>query len=308
MLPNITVFGLNIDTYKMFFYIALLTVPVMLFVLRKRFEFSVKQTAFYSAFTLVFGYISAMMTSWLKHIMLSYASGGVYTDAEKLRNYGIPMFLPIFLLVYCLLRKDDFRKLSDYIAPCVYSVMTFVKIGCVFCGCCYGEPDEHGIWNESLGYRTFPVQLYDAITSMIIVVICLYLVRRFRDVRSGYIYPIGGILFAITKGFWENFRVHESEYERSFLGTGWTLWQYWLLVLFLGCAIWLFILMKKDGVGPFKTPAKAKVPVNAKVATNAKTAASTKAATNAKAAASTRSKAKSKSKGKKRKNGRKQKN
>ena len=40
------------------------------------------------------------------------------------------------------------------------------------------------------------------------------------------IYPIGGILFAITKGFWETFRVHESEFERNYLDTGWTLWQF----------------------------------------------------------------------------------
>lgn len=248
MKPYLMVFGISIDMYKMFFFIALASVPVVLFCLRKRFDFSVKQAAFYSTFTLVFGYISAMLTAELKHVMLSYASGGTYVDAERLRNYGIPMFLPLFLLAYCLVRKDDYRKLSDYIAPCVYTVMTFVKIGCVFFGCCYGEPSAHGIWNEMLGYRTFPVQLYDSITSLIIVLICLYLIKRFYGIYSGYIYPIGGILFAITKGFWENFRVHESEYERSYLGTGWTLWQYWLLVLFLGCVLWIYMLMREDKI------------------------------------------------------------
>ena len=86
MKPYLMVFGLHIDTYKMFFYIALASVPVVLFCLRKRFDFSARQTAFYSVFTLVFGYISAMLTSVLKHVMLSYASGGTYTDTEKLRN------------------------------------------------------------------------------------------------------------------------------------------------------------------------------------------------------------------------------
>lgn len=232
--------------YKLCFYTALATVPVFLFALRKRFGFSKKQAVLYSALTLVFGLISAWMTASLKRVMLSYASGGVYFDMEKLRNYGIPIFLPVFLLLYCLIRKDDFRKLSDYIAPCVYSVMTFVKIGCTFWGCCYGEPDEHGIWSSVAGYKAFPVPLYDAMTSFCIVLVCLYLIKKFYGKYTGYVYPVGGILFATTKGFWENYRVHESVYERNYLNTGWTLWQFWLLALFIGCIIWIAILRRQD--------------------------------------------------------------
>ncbi len=246
MLPYIDVFGVSINMYKFFFYVALATVPVMLFALRKRYNFSVKQAAFYSFLTLVFGLIAAFLTAELKRAMLGYASGGTYTDTERLRNYGIPIFLPLFYFIFCLIAKKDFKKLSDYIAPCVYSVMTFVKVGCTFWGCCFGEPDEHGIWNYFHGYRTFPVQLYDAITSAIIVVICLVLTKKLHDKHEGLIYPIGGILFALTKGFWENFRVHESEYERDFLGTGWTLWQYWLLVLFVACVIWILLVIQKE--------------------------------------------------------------
>lgn len=243
MLPYLHVFGIDINMYKFFFYVALATVPLMLFALRKRYCFSVKQTVFYSCFTLAFGLVSAALTAALKKIMLSYASGGTYTDSEMLRNYGIPIFLPIFLLIFCLIFRKDFKKLSDYIAPCVYSVMTFVKVGCTFWGCCYGSLDEHGIWNQFRGYRTFPVQLYDAITSAIIVIICLFITRKMHDNHRGYVYPIGGMLFALTKGFWECFRVHDSEFERDYLGTGWTLWQYWLLVLFIGCLIWLLLVV-----------------------------------------------------------------
>ena len=268
MLQYIHILGIEINLYQFFFYMALTTVPIMLFALRKTFGYSWHQTAFYSCFTLAFGYFSAILTASLKRVMLGFASGGLYTDTERLRNYGIPMFLPLFLFLYCRVRKDDFKKLSDYIAPCVYSVMTFVKVGCVFWGCCYGEPDEHGIWNAMLECRTFPVQLYDALTSLIIVIICLCLIwgvyiapssRRGEKEESkregtgrGYVYPIGGILFALTKGFWESFRVHESEYERHFLGTGWTLWQYWLLVLLIGCLVWLIICKKTEKA---RTPA-----------------------------------------------------
>ncbi len=244
MFPWLNIAGISINMYKFFFYSALATVPVVLFLLRGRFGFSKRQVVFYSAFTLFFGYLSAMLTAFLKGFMLSYASGGMYQDTERLRNYGIPIFLPVFLLLYCVAFKDDFKKLSDYIAPCVYSVMTFVKVGCVFWGCCYGEPDEHGIWSQIAGYKSFPVQLYDAITSLCIFLICILLIRKLCGKYPGYVYPIGGILFSLTKGFWESFRVHESVYERNYLGTGWTLWQYWLLVLFIGCMIWLLLILR----------------------------------------------------------------
>ncbi len=243
MLQYIHFLNFEINMYKLFFYLALASVPILLFATRKHYGYSIRRTAFYTSFTLCFGLVSAVLTAWLKKIMLSLADGAPYHDAERLRNYGIPIFLPVFLLLYCNIFKDDFKKLSDYIAPCVYSVMTFVKIGCVFWGCCYGKPDENGLWNAKLGYRTFPVQLYDSVTSLIIVMICLLLLWRMKKKHFGFIYPIGGILFAITKGYWESFRVHESANEQSYYGTGWTLWQYWLLVLFVECAVWLISIL-----------------------------------------------------------------
>lgn len=246
MLQYISLFGFSINTYKLFFYLGLASVPMMLFALGKKFGYSKPQTLRYSVLTLLFGLFAAWLTAVLKRIMLGYASGGTYTDTEVLRNYGIPIFLPILFLFYCRIFKDDFKKLSDYIAPCVYSVMTFVKIGCTFWGCCYGEQTEHGIWNSMMGYKTFPVQLFDAISSLAIVIICLALIFK-RDQRyAGYVYPVGGILFAIAKGFWETFRVHESVYEKNFLGTGWTLWQYWLLVLCIGCILWMLFMYLKN--------------------------------------------------------------
>lgn len=246
MLPYANIFDLSINMYKLFFYLGLLSVPIFLFALRRKFSFSKKQALFYSIFTLAFGYLSAMITAYLKRILILWASAGTYYDSEPLRNYGIPIFLPIFLFIYCVIRKDNFKKLSDYIAPCVYSVMTFVKIGCTFWGCCYGVQDDHGIWNHFLGYKTFPVQVYDALCSVGIVIVCLILIQKVRSKHEGIIYPIGGILFAVTKGFWEFFRVHETTYEKNFFNTGLTMWQYWLIVLFIGCLIWIIVTLKKE--------------------------------------------------------------
>ena len=239
MLPTVTVSGLEIDLYRLCFGIALLSIPVLFFILRKHFGFSVPVTVFYAVFTLGFGLLSARLTGIIKDWLLTIDSGGAYEKGELLRNYGIPMFLPLFFLLYCALYGDKFRRVMDFLAPGVYSVMTFVKLGCVFCGCCYGEPDEHGIMNVRLGYRTFPVQLYDMLTSLLIVAVCLVLIFTLRKKHEGFIYPVGGILFALTKGYWEGYRVHLSEWERNFGGTGFTFWQFWMLILLCGCVVWL---------------------------------------------------------------------
>lgn len=246
LLRYIHVLGIYLSMYKVFFLLALLSVPIVLLVLRNNYKYTKKQALFYSAITLSFGLCSAILTAVLKKYMLGYASGWTYSDDELLRNYGIPIFLPLFLLCYCLIRKENFKKLSDYIAPCVYSVMTLVKTGCTFWGCCYGAKATYGIWNEVLGYNTFPVQVYDAVSSAVIFVICLVMIKKLHENHFGYVYPIGGLLFAMEKGFWESYRIHPSQYEQSFLGTEWTLWQYWMLVLFVGCLIWLVLVVLED--------------------------------------------------------------
>lgn len=253
MYQTLSLFGLRLDMYNTMFFLGLVSVVVLYFCLRKRFGYTGPKTAFYSLFTLVFGFLSAMMTAWIENGLLYAASDGAYDHFENLRNYGIPMFLPVFWLIYCLLCREPFRKLTDLLAPSVYSVMTFVKIGCTMKGCCYGEADPHGIWNEDLGYTTFPVQVYDALSSLVIVAICIVLIYTLGKKHTGYIYPIGGMLFALTKGFWENFRVHSTVWEKNYLDTGWTFWQFWMTILFVCCLLWLVLtaVREKKGVPDF---------------------------------------------------------
>ena len=246
---TISLFGKPKSLYELCFLFGLITVPIVLFSLRRRFQYTRKQAAFYSLFTLAFGYFSAMITAWLENGLLTLASDGAFDNFEKIRNYGIPMFLPVFILLYCLFFRDAFRKVSDYIAPCVLSVMTFVKLGCVFQGCCYGAPDEHGIMNVDLGYKTFPVQVYDTLSMFAIFIVCIILIQTIGKKKTGYVYPIGGMLYAATKGFWEFFRVHSSVWEKNFFNTGWTFWQFWMLILFIGCLVWRILVIRREKKG-----------------------------------------------------------
>ncbi|MBQ6019252.1 MAG: prolipoprotein diacylglyceryl transferase [Clostridia bacterium] len=249
MYPELHLFGGTVHIYDLMFFLGLVSVMIIYQCLANRFSYPRPRAAFYSIFTLVFGFLSAAMTAWIENGLLYAASDGAYDHFEKLRNYGIPMFLPLFWLLYCLLCREPFRKLTDYLAPSVYSVMTFVKIGCTFGGCCYGEADPNGIWNEELGYKTFPVQIYDALSSFVIVIICIVLIYTLAKKHKGYIYPIGGMLFAAAKGFWENFRVHSTPWEKNYLNTGWTFWQFWMSILFVCCFVWLVLTAVREKKG-----------------------------------------------------------
>ncbi|MBQ7637949.1 MAG: prolipoprotein diacylglyceryl transferase [Clostridia bacterium] len=249
MIKKLPFFGSELDSYNTMFFLGLLSVIFFYLILKNRFSYKKGRALFYALFTLAFGFLSAWLTAIIENSMLLAASGGEYDHFESLRNYGIPMFLPVFWLIYCLLCREPFKKLTDYLAPSVYSVMTFVKIGCTLGGCCYGERDEHGIWNADLGYKTFPVQIYDALSSFVIVIICLILIKKLSDKRPGYVYPIGGMLFAATKGFWENFRVHSTVWEKNYLDTGMTFWQFWMIILFVCCFIWLLLTYVRDKKG-----------------------------------------------------------
>lgn len=249
MYPELHLFGGTIPVYRLMFILGLVSVTIIYQCLANRFSYARPRAAFYSIFTLTFGFLSAAMTAWIENGLLYAASDGAYDHFENLRNYGIPMFLPLFWLFYCLLCREPYKKLTDYLAPSVYSVMTFVKIGCTFGGCCYGEADPNGIWNEDLGYKTFPVQIYDALSSFVIVIVCILLIYTIGKKHKGYIYPIGGMLFAATKGFWENFRVHSTPWEKDYLNTGWTFWQFWMAVLFVCCFVWLVLTAVREKKG-----------------------------------------------------------
>ena len=249
MCKEFVLLGIRLDSYNTMFFLGLVSVIVFYQLLKRRFSFNKGRAFFYSIFTLVFGFLSAWMTAKIENGMLFAVSGGAYDHFENLRNYGIPMFLPIFWLIYCLLCREPFKKLTDYLAPSVYSVMTFVKIGCTLGGCCYGEPDQHGIWNADLGYKTFPVQIYDAISSFVIVIILIVLIYTIGKKHTGYIYPIGGILFALTKGFWEGYRVHSTPWEKNYMDTGFTFWQFWMAILFICCLLWLVLTVVRDKKG-----------------------------------------------------------
>ena len=267
MLPEIELFNHTIHMGSLFLFLHYPAVPFIYFLLKKRYGFNAIKTFFYSMFTLVSGVLGAVITSALANFILKLTSGGEFVPHESLSSYGISMFVGIFYVLYCPLFRKSFRLLTDYAAPAVFFVNILGKLVCVFDGCCYGPADPNGIYFKSLGYKAFPVQIYDTVFIAIIFVIMMILTFTLSKKHVGYLLPIANMLYAVEKGCLEEFRVYKSAYEGSFLGTGRTFWQYFLAVLFIGSLIWLIctIIWEKKGKADFDTATNIHLPDLSKI-------------------------------------------
>ena len=267
MLPTFELFGQTIHTGDIFLFLHYPGVPFIYLLLRKRYGFPVKKTLFYAFFTLFFGVGGAIVTSKVANYVLTVTSHGAFEPYETLNSYGIAMFLAVIYIFYCLLFRKPFQTLTDYAMPAVSFIHVLGKLVCVFNGCCYGPASEHGLYFQNLGYKAVPVQLYDTINNAIIFVILIVLTYTFSKKHKGYLYPIAGILYAIQKWVLEEFRVYENPYEGNFLNTGWTFWQWFLVILFVGSVIWLIgaILWEKKGMPDLDTVENIKLPDLSKI-------------------------------------------
>ena len=152
---------------------------------------------------------------------------------------GVISFLGIyFLYVYvinpCLkkgnLFKSDMNKGVFYLVrvapPAITTAHAFGRIGCLFAGCCHGKvtTEWYGIWNEEVGAKTVPIQLYEAIFLFLISAVMIFLLFKFafKDNMSLYLVSYGIWRFII-----EFFR---ADYRGSFI-PGLSPSQFWSIIM-----------------------------------------------------------------------------
>ena len=159
---------------------------------------------------------------------------------------GVATFLAVyFIYVYAInprLKEKSFFK-SDMnkgvwylvrIAPISITIAHgFGRIGCLFAGCCYGKEttEWYGVWNEFLGYKTVPIQLYEAIFLFALSAIMIVLLFKFQLKDNMAIYLVS---YGIWRFIIEYFR---ADYRGDFI-PGLSPSQFWSIVMVIaGIAI-----------------------------------------------------------------------
>ena len=162
---------------------------------------------------------------------------------------GVGSFLAIyFIYVYAInpkLKEKSFFK-SDMnkglwhlvrIAPIsIVIAHGFGRIGCAFAGCCYGKKTDawYGIWNGYLGYKTVPIQLFEAMFLFVLAAVMIVLLFKFNFKHNMPLYLVS---YGIWRFVIEFFR---ADY-RGELIPGISPSQFWSIIMAIGGVAFFFI-------------------------------------------------------------------
>ena len=198
MPENLSVLGLNISLYYLFWFLGVVAVLVVGYLIGKRYEFSFAKSILYVALAVVLGYALLWGTSWV-------IGGGKVIGLNYVR---IVTVLPVAIFLVTLLFKDSFGKVSDFIAPLLAIFHGVTHIGCIFPGCCHGYPMEWGIYSNEVSAVCFPSQPLEAASSLLTAGILLFMMKK--NVQAGKLYAWYLIMFGGSRFLWEFLRDNEK--------------------------------------------------------------------------------------------------
>lgn len=143
------------------------------------------------------------------------------------------VFIPVVIYLLCLSIDLPFTKTMDFLAPCAALHHGIAHIFCIFNGCCYGYPCSFGIWNRRQQDYLFPVQLFEAATSLLVFWYMIWYAKKKNYKLHGISYAQYLFLFGLTRTFWEFFRDNtEQRWQIS-------IFQYYSFAAFILGAVWL---------------------------------------------------------------------
>lgn len=211
-----TIFA-GIDLYTVFVALAILSALFTLRVLGTKYNVSVKLynfTLINGVLSILLGFFSATLFQALYnikqtgHFELNASSGMTFLGGLM---GGAAVFLIIYFGVGAFIFKDKenirgFGKIANIGACCICIAHSLGRLGCLMAGCCHGKREDgfFGIYNHMVGYKTLPVQLYEALFLAALFVILLVLLKKGKNTISAYL-----IAYAIWRFFAEYLRADE---------------------------------------------------------------------------------------------------
>lgn len=159
----------------------------------KRYGIPPKESVPFTVVSYVLIYLWAYILAWV-------VNGFEWGHHNAIRVY---IWFPVVLLFTCELFKLDWKTACEFITPSTCIVYGIARLGCNFTGCCYGIPAFWGIESVEVGYRCFPVQLCEAVTSLLIAAFIIRRARRRGYQPDGTLYPLMMIFYGGTRFLWE---------------------------------------------------------------------------------------------------------
>lgn len=229
-----------------------------------------RKRALWYSLTFMYGMLGANV---MGRIYTAVCSANNIDDASRLAIFGAVLFAPILILLTVLaekwyinfgINKAATKKTSaknrkiktvscrdtlDMLTPGLFITLAFGKIGCLYEGCCFGIECSWGIYSDKIDATVFPVQLFEAFTSILILIIC-YFIKRTRFYRRGMAYPLNALLYCISRFCFEFLRHYIPELRHLLFGL--TLWQGLCILVIISSIISIIVLYKKEKSHPLK--------------------------------------------------------
>lgn len=120
------------------------------------------------------------------------------------------VYIPLFALPVAKMLHISWKRMCDFIAPCVCISFGISHIGCIFAGCCHGFPSSWGICEPWTKQLLFPVQLFEAFTALSIVCYVVYRTMKQKYRSDGLSFPIMLLCYGSTRFLWEFARDNEK--------------------------------------------------------------------------------------------------
>ena len=264
MYPNelFNICGVSVDLYTICFVLGVIACFVYLSIVMKKSGYSSTASdtiLVIGIFAILFGILSAVLFQSVYDYIANPSGGfkitGRMTFIGGLMG-GIISYLAIYNIYVYLINpklsdknffKSDMNKGAWYgvrfIPASITLAHAFGRLGCMFAGCCHGAITEewYGMYNVSVGAKTVPIQLFEALFlfALTAVMTFLYFKFNFKYNLSIYLASYGTWRFII-----EFFR---DDYRGSFIG-GISPSQFWSIVMVVAGIIFFFLYRKFDHV------------------------------------------------------------
>ena len=123
--------------------------------------------------------------------------------------YGILYFAPLIMMgLFLILSVNPFKQM-DLIAPAFPLALFFIKLACLYQGCCVGFEWEHGVYSHEIDKMIFPTQLVEAILALLIFIFLLCIRKKAKE---GTLYPIYAIAYSATRFISEFTRYEDNTF------------------------------------------------------------------------------------------------
>ncbi len=196
-----------------------------------------KKTVIYTVCMFLCGIVGAFL---MADIYNAYCLKIGETANSTVSVFGAVIFAPVFMTVFLLIEKNGVLRNLDMLTPGVYITLTCAKFGCFLDGCCMGIPYKNGIYNPIVNMRVFPVQICEAASMIIMLVLTQIYIKKGKNVPAGFNYPLTTAVYCVIRFMWEYMRYYDEVMRHGFFGV--TFWQGMCVVMFVFSAVMMTAL------------------------------------------------------------------